>query len=162
MSIAELEETDVVETDQRKFLTFLIGDEGYGLDIHNVREIIGIQPITVLPDVPPWVNGVINLRGKVIPIMDVRARFGLPERPYDGRTCIIVINVCEWAVGLVVDRVSEVVDIRVDQIEPPPMVAGVGHDHYIQGLGKVGDQVRMLLDVAQLVGHTALPLEVAS
>ncbi len=140
-----------------KYLTFVLGAETYGLDIQYVREIIGILPITPLPDVPSWIKGVINLRGKVIPIMDVRARFLLEERPYGGRTCIIVVNVDDWWVGLVVDTVSEVLDIPVGQIEPPPRVTHRSRDHFIQGLGKVDDHVRLLLDAPRLVGADDLP-----
>lgn len=140
-----------------KYLTFVLGSETYGLDIQFVREIIGILPITPLPDVPSWIKGVINLRGKVIPIMDVRARFMLEELPYGGRTCIIVVNVQEWWVGLVVDTVSEVLDIPTAQIEPPPRVANRSHDHFIQGLGKVDSHVRLLLDAPRLVGADDLP-----
>ncbi|MEN0067150.1 MAG: chemotaxis protein CheW [Myxococcota bacterium] len=139
-----------------KYLTFVLGSETYGLDIQYVREIIGILPITPLPDVPTWIKGVINLRGKVIPIMDVRARFMLEELPYGGRTCIIVVMVQEWWVGLVVDTVSEVLDIPTGQIEPPPRVANRSTDHFIQGLGKVDDRVRLLLDADRLVGSEDL------
>ena len=139
------------ETEEDKYLTFVVGNETYGLDIHYVREIIGMQPITLLPEVPSWIRGVINLRGKVIPIMDVRARFNLGERAYDGRTCIIVVNVRDWWVGLVVDRVSEVIDIPADQIEPPPDVGAGSSQHFLQGLGKIGDEVRLLLDAPRLL-----------
>ncbi len=136
--------------EQQKYLTFVLEREHYGLDIQHVREIIGLQHITPLPDVPHYVRGVINLRGKVIPVMDVRLRFGLEERPYDARTCIVVINVDEWWVGLVVDTVSEVVDIPDEQIEPPPHVGESGQ-HFIRGLGKLGDKVRLLLDAPRLL-----------
>jgi purine-binding chemotaxis protein CheW len=137
---------------QSKYLTFELGDEAYGIDIRFVREIIGMQRITVVPDVPHYVKGVINLRGKVIPIMDVRDRFGLMSRDYDDRTCIIVIKVGDWTVGLVVDTVSEVLDIPEEMIEPPPRVISSSGEHFIAGLGKVEDQVRLLLDANQLLG----------
>ncbi len=157
MSVArEAELLEEEETEQSKYLTFVLGTEFYGLDIQYVREIIGVQRITVLPDVPPWIKGVINLRGKVIPIMDVRARFHIEERAYDDRTCIIVINVNDWWVGLVVDTVSEVVDISNEQIEPPPHAVGGTSEHFIEGLGKVGDNVRLLLDAGRLLGHSEL------
>lgn len=88
-------------------------DEESGIEIRYVTEIIGMQKIIAVPDVPPYGRGVINLRGKVIPVVDARLRFGLPERPHDDRTCIVVINVREQAVGLIVDRVSEVLDIPI-------------------------------------------------
>jgi purine-binding chemotaxis protein CheW len=138
-----------------KFLTFDVGTESYGLDIRNVREIIGMQSVTVVPDVPPFVKGVINLRGKVIPVMDVRLRFGLPERAWDDRTCIVVVHVGDWLVGLIVDTVSEVLDIPPGNIEPPPPAFGRGPQHFLAGLGKVGDRVRLLVDARALLGAPA-------
>jgi purine-binding chemotaxis protein CheW len=140
--------------DLHKYLTFVLGSEVYGIDIQFVREIIGMQSITRVPDVPHYIKGVINLRGKVIPVMDVRRRFGMDDRPYDERTCIIVIHVGSWLVGLVVDTVSEVLDIPAADIEPPPDAFGQRQEHFIAGLGKVGDQVRMLLDAQKLLGGT--------
>ena len=138
------------DTQKGRFLTFRLAEEDYGLEIRYVTEIIGIQKITEVPDLPGFVKGVINLRGKVIPVMDVRARFSLPERAYDERTCIVVVNVEEKSVGLVVDKVNEVASIADDQIEPPPRA---GHDtcSYIQGIGKMGDEVKILLDVKHLL-----------
>ena len=133
-----------------RFLTFRLANEDYGLEIRYVTEIIGIQKITDVPDMPSFVKGVINLRGKVIPVMDVRARFCLPEREYDERTCIIVVKVGEKSVGLVVDKVNEVADIPDDQIEAPPK-ARENEQSYIQGLGKIGEEVKILLDVQRLV-----------
>ena len=138
-----------------KYLTFVLGNVYYGLDIQFVREIIGMQDITVVPDVPPFIKGVINLRGKVIPVMDVRKRFNMPSRPYDDRTCIIVIHVGDWLVGLVVDTVSEVLDIPEADIEPPPEAFGHRQDHFIAGMGKVGEHVRMLIDAQKLLGRAA-------
>lgn len=127
-----------------KYLTFVLGDECYGFEIEHVTEIIGIQPTTHIPETPHYINGVINLRGKVIPVMDMRARFGLERREYDNRTCTVVINVRDHEVGLVVDTVQEVIDISKDQIEPPPRSSG--GMSYIKGLGKFGDQVKILLN----------------
>ncbi len=139
------------EIDDDKYLTFVVGTETYGLHIRYVREIIGLQAITLLPDVPEWIRGVINLRGKVIPVMDIRKRFRLPHREDDRRTCIVVVNVSDWSVGLVVDAVSEVIDIAPDNIEPPPHVDGGSSQHFLSGLGKVGDEVRLLLDAPKLL-----------
>ncbi len=136
-----------------KYLTFVLGSVYYGLDIQFVREIIGMQDITLVPDVASYIKGVINLRGKVIPVMDVRTRFKMPSRPYDERTCIIVIHVGDWLVGLVVDTVCEVLDIPEADIEPPPEAFGHRQDHFIAGMGKVGDDVRMLLDARKLLEH---------
>jgi purine-binding chemotaxis protein CheW len=146
------EDSFTIEEDTLKgrFLTFRLAEEDYGLEIRYVTEIIGIQKITDVPDMPDFVKGVINLRGKVIPVMDVRVRFGLPEREYDERTCIIVVNVEEKSVGLVVDKVNEVASIPDDQIEPPPRT-GQESCSYIQGIGKIGEEVKILLDVKQLL-----------
>jgi len=132
------------------YLTFDLASEGYGLEIRHVIEIIGIQPITAVPDLPDHVIGVLNLRGKVIPIIDVRRRFGLPHRDHDDRTCIVVVNVNENSVGLVVDKVSEVITIPANEIEPPPGTNRNGK-HYIAGMGKIGQQVKILLDIEALL-----------
>lgn len=146
------EETQRAEEDTQegKFLTFLIDGESYGLDIRFVTEIIGMHSITRVPDVPDYVRGIINLRGKVIPVMDVRARFGMALRDYDARTCIIVIHVRETEIGLVVDTVSEVIDIPGSDIEPPPSL-GMTTGGFMRGVGKVGDHVKLLLDAHKLL-----------
>ncbi|WP_334110094.1 chemotaxis protein CheW [Thermodesulfitimonas autotrophica] len=145
------DEDENEDTQEDKFLTFVLADEEYGIEIRYVTEIIGMQKITEVPDVPSYIRGVINLRGKVIPVMDVRLRFGLPERPYDERTCVVVINVAEQAVGLIVDRVSEVLDIPKSEIEPPPQVKKGSGSRFIEGLGKVGDTVKILLNAEKLL-----------
>ena len=153
VDLVEDDDEEEEDTQENKFLTFIIGKEDYGIEIRHVTEIIGIQNITEVPDMPPHVKGVINLRGKVIPVMDVRLRFGVEERPYDDRTCIIVININEQPVGLIVDRVLEVLDIPENEIEPPPkmnMKKGKSN-RFIQGMGKVGDQVKILLNANRLL-----------
>jgi purine-binding chemotaxis protein CheW len=142
---------DGLDEEGSKYLTFTIGRVCYGLDIRTVTEIIGLQSITPIPDVPDYVRGVINLRGKVIPVMDVRARFKLETQKYHDRTCIIVIEVDGASVGLVVDAVSEVLSIPDEDIEPPPKV-GFGPDNrFISGLGKVGDDVKLILEAGILI-----------
>mgnify|MGYP005728813945 CR=1 FL=1 len=138
-------------TSYTKFLTFTVGEEDYGIDIQYVTEIIGVQPITRLPQSPEFVKGVINLRGLVIPVIDVRMRFQLEQREYDDRTCIIVVEVHERQVGLVVDSVKEVTDIAHNQIEPPPPLHGDSQEDFIQGLGKLDKEVKILLDVSKLI-----------
>lgn len=146
-----MEDLDSVEDSQKgKFLTFRIDREDYGLEIRHVTEIIGIQKITEVPDMADFVRGVINLRGKVIPVIDVRARFHLPPREYDERTCIIVVHVRDLAVGLVVDKVNEVADIPESQIEPPPRTSSPS-GRYIQGIGKIGSEVKIILDASKLL-----------
>jgi purine-binding chemotaxis protein CheW len=147
----DLYDEDDEDTQKDKYLTFTVGSEDYGIEIVHVTEIIGIQKITDMPDMPDYIKGVINLRGKVIPVMDVRLRFRMPEREYDDRTCIVVVNVNGTPVGLVVDTVKEVADIPENQIELPPEVAQSGTQRYIKGLGKMGETVKILLDVEKLV-----------
>ncbi|PWK60385.1 chemotaxis protein CheW [Roseicyclus mahoneyensis] len=132
------------------YLTFPVGDETYGVPITLVTEIVGMQRVMSVPDVPHYIRGVINLRGKVIPLMDVRLRFGMAERAYDDRTVVIVLDVGNAPVGLIVDGVSEVVDIPADRLD---RAAGFGGDgtSVVQALGHVGDRVAILLDVPVLV-----------
>jgi len=147
---------DDEDTIKDKYLTFHLAGEDYGLDIAFVTEIIGIQRITEVPDMPAFVKGVINLRGKVIPVMDVRLRFHLPEREYDVRTCIIVVDINAAAVGLVVDQVNEVVDIPADHVEPPPRTTKGASSRFLKGMGKVDDQVKILLNVDSLLHEEEL------
>ena len=147
-SVEEIENED---TQKDKYLTFHLAGEDYGIEIQYVIEIIGIQRITDVPDMPAFIRGVINLRGKVIPVMDVRARFNLPDRDYDDRTCIIVVNIDGTEVGLVVDEVSEVADIPSKNVEPPPKTGKGACGQYIQGMGKINNAVKILLDVHKLL-----------
>ena len=141
---------DDEDTQKDKYLTFRIASEDYGIAIANVTEIIGIQSITEIPEMPEYIKGVINLRGKVIPIMDVRIRFKLPPRDYDERTCIVVVEIDGTSVGLVVDTVNEVADIPEEQVEPPPKSNRKGGG-YIQGIGKIGKEVKILLDINKIL-----------
>jgi len=150
------EDEDDEDTQKDKFLTFTVGNEDYGLEIYHVTEIIGIQKITEVPDMPDYIKGVINLRGKVIPVMDVRKRFKFEARDYDDRTCIVVVNINDTFIGLVVDTVKEVSDIPETQIEPPPAVSEGNQQLFIKGLGKVDQNVKILLDVDKLLHHNDL------
>ncbi len=147
---------DSEDTQEGKYLTFHMAGEDYGIEIRHVTEIIGIQRITEVPDMPDFIKGVVNLRGKVIPVMDVRARFHLPSREYDERTCIIVVNYNDASVGLVVDQVNEVADIPSENIEPPPRSTAGGSSQYIQGMGKMGEQVKILLNIGKLLYDSEL------
>ncbi|MGE4503968.1 MAG: chemotaxis protein CheW [Desulfovibrionaceae bacterium] len=147
----ELFDEDSEDTQKDKYLTFQIGDEDYGIEIRHVTEIIGIQKITEVPDMPAFVKGVINLRGQVIPVMDVRTRFHMEPREYDDRTCVIVVRINESAIGMVVDTVNEVADIPEDAVSPPPMVSKGEGSRYLQGMGKIGGEVKILLDVNRLL-----------
>jgi purine-binding chemotaxis protein CheW len=143
---------DAVEAEdtlQGKFLVFKVGSEDYGIEIRYVTEIVGIQKINEVPDLPSSMKGVINLRGRVIPVMDIRQRFRLPAREYDERTCIIVVQVEDQVSGMIIDQVREVTEIPEKQIEPPP-VRSTQSGHYVKGIGKVADEVKILLDVHRL------------
>lgn len=143
-----------IEEQRDLFLTFHLNGEDYGIAIQHVIEIIGIQKITRIPDMPVFIEGIINLRGRVIPVMDVRLKFGMPETEHDDRTCVIVIQVGESITGLIVDRVKEVLEIPEGRIEPPPRTSR--DDGYILGIGKVAEEVKILLDVERLVSEEAL------
>jgi purine-binding chemotaxis protein CheW len=151
-SILDDNTVETEDTQKDKFLTFRVAKEDYGIEIRHVTEIVGIQKITEVPDMPAFIKGVINLRGKVISVMDVRSRFGLPEREYDERTCVIVVNVMDKTMGLVVDRVNDVLDIPAGQVEPPPETQNAGGRKYVRGIGKVGDNIKIILDVQYLAG----------
>lgn len=144
---------DSEDTMKDKFLTFWIGDEEYGMGIEFVTEIIGVQKITKVPDMPHFIKGVINLRGRIIPVIDVRTRFGLPERAYDERTCIVVIHVNNQTTGMIVDQVNEVSNIAQDQIESAQTGDMGGTQSYIMGIGKTGDSVKILLHVERFMSH---------
>lgn len=141
-----------------KYLTFEIGEVEYGLSIKLVTEIIGLQKITTLPDMPNYVRGVVNMRGKVIPLVDVRLRFGYKERDYDERTCIIVTDIKDTAVGLIVDRVKEVLAIPEKQIDPPPKVKKGAESRFVDGLAKVGEKVNILLDIDKILFDNELEM----
>lgn len=143
------------DTQKGKFLTFCMGNEFYGIEIKYVTEIIGLQPITEIPEMPEYIKGIINLRGKIIPVMDVRLRFRKPFREYNDRTCIVVIEIREISIGLIVDTVSEVISIPDEEIVAPPNMAKEGNK-YIKGIGKVGSDVKLLLDSDKLLNETDL------
>jgi purine-binding chemotaxis protein CheW len=144
------------DSQKDKYLTFHLAGEDYGVEIRYVTEIIGIQKITEVPDMPDFIRGVINLRGKVIPVMDVRTRFRLPSREYDERTCIIVVDINESAVGLLVDEVREVADIPEAQVEAPPATGKGSGSGYIQGMGKLDNEVKIILNVNRLLNDGEL------
>lgn len=139
------------DTQKGKFLTFILGKEQYGIEIKYVTQIIGIQAITQVPELPEYVKGIINLRGKIIPVMDVRLRFKKEVKEYNDRTCIIVIDINDISVGLIVDSVAEVLIITDENIVPPPDMKSGFHNRYIKGIGKAGLDVKLLLDCEKLL-----------
>jgi len=139
------------DTQKGKFLTFSLGNEFYGIEIRYVTEIVGIQSITEVPEFPKHIKGVINLRGKIIPIMDVRLMFNKKSRDYDDRTCIVVVDMKDIPIGLVVDRVSEVLSIDEQNISDLPNFSKNYESRYIKGIGKVGSEVKLLLNCEELL-----------
>lgn len=147
--ITELEE----DTQKGKFLTFSLGTEYYGIDIMYVTEIVGMQPITVVPELPEFIKGIINLRGKIIPVMDARLKFKKDTKDYNDRTCIIVVDVLELCIGIIVDAVSEVLNISDDDIVSPPNLNTNGRK-YIKSIGKSEEHVTLILDCEKLIDES--------
>lgn len=139
------------DTQKGRYLTFLLGKETYGIEILYVTEIIGIQEITEMPEMPDYVKGIINLRGKIIPVMDVRLRFKKEPKEYDDRTCVIVINFDGFMIGLVVDSVSEVITIDDNEISEIPSMDQENSRGYVKNIGKIGHSVVLLLDCKKLL-----------
>jgi len=139
------------DTQHGRFLTFSLGSQAFGIEIKYVTEIIGIQPITEVPEVPAYVKGIINLRGKIIPVVDVRLKFKKEPVEYNDRTCIIVIDIQNVSVGLIVDNVAEVMTIADENIVPPPDYKTGFQNRYIKGIGKAGSDVKLLLDCDKLL-----------
>jgi len=145
-----------------KYLTFALGDEGYGIGILKIKEIIGMMPITSVPRTPAFVKGVINLRGKVIPVVDLRLRFGMEPIEYNERTCIIVVEIgtrgLNIVIGIVVDSVSEVLYIKDEEIEDTPTFGASLDTEYIQGMAKMDGKVKILLDIDKVLVSEELAL----
>lgn len=151
-----LEYFELEDTMKNKYLTFSLGKEDYGVEIRFVTEIIGIQQITEVPELPDYVKGIINLRGKIIPVMDIRLRFKKEPREYNDRTCIIVIEVEDISIGLIIDTVEEVLTISEHEVVPPPQFDNEFHHKYIKGIGKVENTVKLIIDCERLLLVTEL------
>lgn len=141
-----LENAEVQDDLNNRFLTFFIGGSLYGLGLLHVIEIISPQAITHVPGLPSYIKGIINLRGKVVPVIDVRHKFNQEERPYDDKTCFIVVVINDMHVGLVVDSVAEVVTIDKDAMAHPPEVSGNQGDRYLNSIARIGDRVILNID----------------
>ncbi len=145
-----------------KYLTFSMADEEYGIGILKIKEIIGMMPITTVPQTPEFVKGVVNLRGKVIPVIDLRLRFGIDSIDYTDRTCIIVVEMEGTAgtvqIGIVVDAVSEVLNIQGDDIEDTPTFGTRLNTDYILGMAKMEGGVKILLDIDRVLSHDEVAL----
>ena len=153
-----MEELLEEDSQKGKFMTFQTGKEFFGISISYVNEIIVMQPITAVPEVEDYIKGLINLRGKIIPVIDVRVRFKMEPKEYTDRTCIIVINVKSTVIGLIVERIAEVVTILDDDIVPPPTLGRKENEQnkYVYGLARMGDAVKLLLDPEKLIKDTDL------
>lgn len=153
--MAEEEKEELLEEDTQKgmFMTFQTGKEFFGISISYVNEIIAMQPITAIPEVEDYIKGLINLRGKIIPVIDVRVRFKMEPIEYTDRTCIIVINVKSTVIGLIVEKIAEVDTIQDDDIVPPPALGKKEKEEnkYVYGLARTGDSVKLLLDPEKLI-----------
>ena len=146
-----------------KYLTFSLAGEEYGIGILKIKEIIGMMPITTVPQTPEFVKGVINLRGKVIPVVDLRLKFEMEETGYTDRTCIIVVEIFsssggEMLTGIVVDSVSEVLNIRGDDIEETPAFGTRLNTDYILGMAKMDENVKILLDIDRVLSGGEIEL----
>ena len=140
----------VEDTQHGKYLTFALGRESFGLEISYVKEIVKMQPITAMPEVASYVKGIINLRGRIIPVIDMCLKFGMEASAYTDRTCIIVIDIRDISVGLIVDNVAEVLVIDDNEIVPPPLMKTGAYNNYIKAIGKTGSDVKLLLDCERL------------
>jgi purine-binding chemotaxis protein CheW len=136
-----------------KYLTFTLGLEGYGVEILKVREIIGLLNITSVPQVPAYVKGVINLRGKVIPVIDLRLKFKMPSIETTVETCIIIINVNDMLMGIMIDKVNDVLEIKQENIEAAPNFGLNVHTDYILGIAKTNDTVKILLNIEKVLSE---------
>ncbi len=148
----EMLEEDILDTEKGKYMTFKTNGEYYGIALKYVVEIVGMQTLTAIPEVEDYIKGLINLRGKIIPVIDVRVRFRQEPFEYNDRTCIIIINIEDTTVGLIVETIAEVVEIDDANIVPPPTLNPKHiRNQYVYGVGKVGDAVKMLLDPSKLI-----------
>jgi purine-binding chemotaxis protein CheW len=154
LDVLDGEDEDVEHT----YLTFHVDGEEYAVPVAHVTEIVRLQNIFAVPDVPKYIRGVINLRGKVIPLLDVRSRFGLAEAPYTDRTVVVVLELAETSTGLVVDSVSEVAEIPPDQIEARGHMKSMGPQSMVKGLGKRAARISFILDVASLLDTAEPPM----
>ena len=148
-----------INTLQYKFIVFRLGREEYALEAQYVNEIVGMQHITIVPNVAHYIKGVINLRGKIIPVLDVRLRFALEEIIYNDRTCIIITqHETHGATGLIVDAVVEVVDIDDSNISEPPKTGKGNQSQFLQGMAKHGDIVRMIVNIGSILADEEMAI----
>jgi len=141
-----------------EFLTFTLGQEEYGVDILKVQEIRGYDTVTRIPDTPDFLKGVINLRGTIVPVVDLRIKFRLERAEYNSFTVMIILNIAHRVVGMVVDGVSDVLQLAPDQIRPPPEFGGALDTQYITGLGTLDNRMLILVDIERLMSGADMAL----
>lgn len=132
-----------------QYLTFLLGEQAYGVPIQAVREINQVSAITAVPKTPAWIEGVMNLRGKIIPVINLRMKFGSHKHAYTKETCVIVIESAHGPVGAIVDAIKEVIEFAKDQIEAPPELGSGKDQNQLIGMGKINQKVYILVDIVQ-------------
>ena len=137
--------------DAREYLTFKLGNEEYGIDILKVQEIRGYDQVTPIANSPSFLKGVINLRGTIVPIVDMRIKFGVSKAEYDQFTVVIILNIAHRVVGIVVDSVSDVTPLSSDQVRPTPELSGAVDTSYIDGLASLSERMLILLDIEKLM-----------
>jgi purine-binding chemotaxis protein CheW len=147
--------------DESRYLVFGLAGEEYGIEILKVREIVGMMDITAVPRTPDFISGIINLRGKVVPVMDLRAKLGMPPAERTPDTCIIVVHLDGTEIGIVVDRVPEVVDIPSDTTEDTPSFGVTIDTSFILGVGRTGERVVLLLDIAKVLTSEEIDIATA-
>lgn len=152
------EEQAQSESDSKEFLTFVLGDEHYALDIMSVKEIRGYEAVTKIANAPAFIKGVMNLRGDIVPIVDLRIKFSVGEASYNEFTIVIMLNVAERIVGIVVDGVSDVIRLTDDQIRPPPQFGVAFDSRYLLGLVPIDDHMVILVNIERLISSDELGL----
>ncbi len=158
----ELHQQIGLTTDDNQFLTFNLGEELYGVDILRVQEIKGYTSVTKIPNTPPHIKGVLNLRGTIVPIVELRTKFGMPTIDYTAFTVIIVVVVRDKVMGLVVDAVSDVLNIDKKDIQSPPQFGVKVDVSFLNGIGKSGDKLVALLDIDRMLSEGEAPVAEAS
>jgi purine-binding chemotaxis protein CheW len=142
----------------REFLAFTLGKEEYGIDILKVQELRGYETVTHIANAPAFIKGVVNLRGVIVPIVDMRIKFNLGEPTYDQFTVVIILNIADHVMGMVVDSVSDVIDLSADQIKPPPEMGAIFDTDYLIGLGTLGTRMLILVDIDKLLSGDEMGL----
>lgn len=146
------------DTNRLEFLTFTLGDEHYGLDIMKVKEIRGYEPVTKIANAPSFIKGVLNLRGDIVPIVDLRLKFAVGDATYNEFTIVIMLHIGERIVGIVVDAVSDVINIGSEEVKPPPQFGVAFDSQYLHGLAPVNEQMVILLNIEKLISSSELGL----